>query len=141
VHTAKYSPSPSSSTLNDSNNKMSDRPDPANPTVRAIYTSPSTTKIFSNPISAPLPRPNSTTAVKDKVAYLAELRASTKRLQEEVNVFLTQKMKEDKSDAAAAAAGQDVGGESQGKKAAVEKSKEELEEENYGEEEMGDEES
>lgn len=113
-------------------------PDPATSTLRTTYTSPSDTKIFTNPISAPLPSPDTPTAVKDKVNYLSELRASTKQLQEEINVFLTQKMEEDK--AGVAVAGRDVVGGSGGAKKGVEKSKDELEEERYGEEVVGDEE-
>jgi Gon7 family len=106
-------------------------------TLRATYTynppssSPNQTHVFTHPISSPLPFPASPTAVKDKVHYLSELRASTKRLQEEVNVFLTQKMDEDKAGQAA---------EEKEKKAAAAKSQDELEEERYGEEEGVDDE-
>lgn len=110
-------------------------PDPPKPTLRATYTSPSSAKTFSNPISAPLPSSESPTAIKDKVSYLSELRASTKHLQEEINVFLTQKMEEDKATASVA----DTGGPEGDKKKEEDKSKDELMEENYGEEEDGDE--
>lgn len=104
-------------------------PNPTTPTLLATYTSPTSQKAFSTPLSAPLPSPNTPTAVKDKVAYLSELRASTKQLQEDINVLLTQKMEEDKAVAAATAdQGQNgVNGEKG-------KSKEQVEEENYGEE-------
>lgn len=112
-------------------------PDPPKPTLCATYTSPSSAQTFTNPISAPLPSPETPTAVKDKVTYLSELRASTKRLQEEINVFLTQKMEEDKASSAGVTGKE---GPEPGKEKDVEKSKDELMEENYGEEEEGDEE-
>ncbi len=89
-----------------------------------------------NPISAPLPPSKTPIPVKDKVAYLSELRASTKQLQEEINVFLTQKMEEDKAAANATAAEGPEGGSKEGE----DDSKDELMEENYGEVEIGDEE-
>ncbi len=105
-------------------------PSPPQPILSATYTSPSSTKTFTHPISAALPSPETPTAVQDKVAYLAELRGSTKQLQEEINVFLTQKMEEDKK-ATADVAGVEGPQEEGGKK------KDELmEEENYGEEEV-----
>lgn len=121
-------------------------PNPPKTSLRATYRSPTTSKTFTNPISAALPSsPESpTTAVKEKVNYLSELRSSTKQLQEDLNVFLTQKMEEDRASAAAAVAGQKdavgaaVGWEKRG--SSGEKSKEEVEEERYGEEEVGDEE-
>ncbi|ERF73381.1 hypothetical protein EPUS_07215 [Endocarpon pusillum Z07020] len=111
-------------------------PDPPKPTLRATYTSPSSVKTFTNPITAPLPSLETPTAVKDKVTYLSELRASTKQLQEEINVFLTQKMEEDKAGANATG----TEGPEAGSKKGEEESKDELMEENYGEEEIGDEE-
>ncbi len=112
---------------------MADAP---KPTLTATYTSPSSAKTFTHPISAPLPSPETPTAVQDKVTYLSELRTSTKQLQEEINVFLTQKMEQDK--AAAGVAGMEEGPEEGGKKKDEGKSKDELMEEKYGEEEGED---
>jgi hypothetical protein len=115
-------------------------PDPAKVTLHATYTSPSESKIFSNLLSAPPRSSHSPTAVKDKVNYLSELRASTKQLQEDINAFLTQKMEEDRLGVAVAGQKDVVGGTGK-EKMGEEKTKEELLEENYGEEGMGDEES
>lgn len=112
--------------------------EPAKTTLRARYTSPSTTKVFASPIAAPLPSSDSPAAVKDKVAYLSQLRASTKQLQEDINMFLTQKMEEDK--AAAATAGQDAVGGTDGAEKGETGSKDASDEEYYAEEMMGDEE-
>ena len=103
-------------------------------TLSASYTNcsttPPTTKQISHIISAPIPPVNSGT-VKDKTAYLFELRASTKQLQEEINTFLTNRMEEDTLRAAT------NGGKMQDK-TAERKSRDEVEEENYGKEEMED---
>ena len=58
--------------------------------LQAIYTSPTTSSavIFSHP----LPHPSS-----DKTEYLMALRESTAKLQDSINVLLTQKMDEDKA--------------------------------------------
>ena len=105
-------------------------------TLSATYTnsstSPPTTHQFSYPISAPIP-PTGSTSVKDKTAYLCDLRKSVKGLQNEVNIFLTQKMEEDKLHAVKM--GPDGKEKEVGTKAA-----DEVEEENYGEEEVGDDE-
>ncbi len=107
-------------------------------TLDATYTSPSSAKTFTHPISAPLPSSSPPdTAVEDKVTYLSELRASTRQLQEEINVFLTQKMEEDK--AAASVAGMEGAPPEEGKKKDEEKSQDESMEDNYGEEEEDDE--
>lgn len=92
-------------------------------------TTPHTTHQFSHSISAPFPDPGST-SVQDKTAYLSKLRTSTKQLQEEMNVFLTQKMEEDKFKAATTGGPSTAGG----------KLTDEVEEENYGEEGVEDEE-
>lgn len=105
-------------------------------TLSATYTnsstSPPTTHQFSYPISAPIP-PSGSTSVKDKTAYLCDLRKSAKRLQGEVNVFLTQKMEEDKLHA------MKNGHDGQEKEAGT-KTADEVEEENYGEEGVEDDE-
>ena len=97
--------------------------------LTARYTSPSRSKVFVHPISAALPTSTPSADVKQKTAYLSELRKSTKTLQEEINVFLTQKMEEDKRKAAGV--DQMVGG----------KAMDEVEEENYGEEGAEDDEA
>ncbi len=90
--------------------------------LSAHYESPTGTKDFNLPLSAKCPpNPN----VEEKTIYLSELRASTKKLQENVNAFLTQKMAEDK----AHEANPDVtDSKSKAKK------RDDVEEENYGEE-------
>ena len=60
---------------------------------------------------------------KEKTAYLSELRSSVKRMQGDINMFLTAKMEEDKRSAAR-------NGHLNGK------GKDEVEEENYGEEDI-----
>jgi hypothetical protein len=116
-------------------NSSSDNPS-FRPTLSATYTnsstSPPTTHQFSCPISAPIP-PTGSTSVKDKTAYLCDLRKSTKRLQDEVNIFLTQKMEEDKLHA------MKLGHDRQEKEAGA-KTADEVEEENYGEEGVEDDE-
>jgi Gon7 family len=105
-------------------------------TLSATYTnsstSPPATHQFSYPISAPIP-PSGSTSVKDKTAYLCDLRKSAKRLQDEVNIFLTQKMEEDKLHA------MKNGHDGQEKEAGT-KTADEVEEENYGEEGVEDDE-
>lgn len=89
--------------------------------LMAHYESPAGTKDFNLPLSAKCP---TNPSVEEKTAYLSELRASTKKLQEDINAFLTQKMAEDK----AREANPDVtDSKSKAKK------RDEVEEENYGE--------
>ena len=90
---------------------MASSPNPS-PALEATYTSPTASKTFSYS----LPSLNDPPTTAEKTAYLATLRESVTKLQEEVNTFLTAKMEEDK------VAG--VGG----------KVDEKREEENYGEE-------
>lgn len=81
--------------------------------LKAEYTTTTSSKPFSHAL------PSCTTAsTKEKSAYLSALRASVVRLQDEVNVFLTDKMEEDKALAALAGV----------------KGDDRKEEENYGEE-------
>ena len=61
--------------------------------LMAHYKSPAGTKDFNLPLSAKCP---TNPSVEEKTTYLSELRASTKKLQENINAFLTQKMAEDK---------------------------------------------
>lgn len=87
--------------------------------LHAVYTSPqpsTQTQTFQHELS-PAPVPSDTSS---KVAYLGELRQLVPTLQDEINVFLTERMEEDKKAA-----------EAQGRK---ESGKEAKEEENYGEE-------
>lgn len=67
-----------------------------NPTaLKAEYTAPASSKQFSHTL------PSCTTkSTREKTAYLSALRTSVTRLQDEVNVFLTEKMEEDKTLAA-----------------------------------------
>ena len=90
---------------------------PPNPTtLTATYTNPTTSQIFTHTL------PSATvTSTREKTAYLAALRNSVVQLQEDVNVFLTAKMEEDKASAA---------------KSGV-KVDDKVEEENYGEEKVG----
>jgi hypothetical protein len=103
-------------------------------TLSAIYTDISTSTPsrhqFSHPISAPIPDKEST-SISDKKNYLSELRDSVKMLQDQINVFLTEKMEEDKVHAGTNRDGVPV-------KKAGEKTADELEEENYGEESVED---
>jgi hypothetical protein len=105
-------------------------------TLSASYanssTSPPTTHQFSYPISAHIPL-TGPISVKDRTAYLCDLRKSAKGLQDEVNTFLTQKMEEDKLHATK------NGPEGLGKEAGT-KTADEVEEGNYGEEGVEDDE-
>ena len=85
--------------------------------LSAEYTSPQASHSFNQNLTTS-PTPGST---KAKTAYLSELRGAVTKLQSEVNTFLTQKMEEDKANAAG-----------EGGKA------DEKEEENYGEEVVED---
>ena len=111
--------------------KMSSSDSPSTyATLSARYknssTTASVTQHFALPISAPIPAIGSG-SVKAKTAYLCELRASTKQLQEEINVLLTKKMEEDKLRVM-------TNGGSGPEKEAGAKTTDEFEEENYGEE-------
>lgn len=95
--------------------------------LRAVYTSPQPStqsqsqtfqhQLSSLPVSSDSASPE---AVKAKSTYLSELRQLVPQLQDEINVFLTERMEEDKKAA-----------EAQGSK---QSEKEAKEEENYGEE-------
>lgn len=91
--------------------------------LHAVYISPqpsTQTQTFQHDLS-PAPAPSDTSS---KVSYLGELRQLVPKLQDEINVFLTERMEEDKKAA-----------EAQGRK---ESEKEAKEEENYGEENVED---
>jgi hypothetical protein len=81
---------------------------------------------FSYPISSPVPATDSASNA-DKTVYLSELRTSTKTLQGQINLFLTQKMEEDKLQPVTDKDGVEL-------KKAERKTSEEEEEQNYGEE-------
>lgn len=93
--------------------------------LRAVYNSPNDFKAFEKPLPSAAP-----IDTKSKVAFLSDLRASTKQLQDDVNTFLTAKMEDDK---AANSSLPDGGGI---KKTNV---RDEEEEEHYGEEKVDDE--
>ncbi|RHZ61101.1 hypothetical protein CDV55_105012 [Aspergillus turcosus] len=90
--------------------------------LRAVYESPQpSTHTFEYQLSSPAPfSTSSAEKTKVKVAYLSELRSLVPKLQDEINVFLTQRMEEDKKEA-----------EAQGRQLSEKEAKEE---ENYGEE-------
>ncbi|TKA32869.1 hypothetical protein B0A50_01095 [Salinomyces thailandicus] len=93
-------------------------------TLKAIYTSPTSTQVFSSnlPLLASKPAEQS---VQEKTAYLSALRSQATQMQNDVNTFLTQKMEEEKAVESGAA-----------KKT---KAQEEKEEQMYGEEDLEDE--
>ncbi len=80
-----------SSTLRTQIMSITDRKAPA--TLIARYSSPKGTKGFSHPLNAS----STSMPVEEKTAYLSGLRSSVIKLQEEVNVFLTQEMEHDKA--------------------------------------------
>jgi hypothetical protein len=84
--------------------------------ITAHYDAPSGSKDFTSSLPSV---PSDESDVDAKTAYLAALRSNASKLQGDINVFLTQKMEEDKA----------AEGESKKKSAA-----EEREEEMYGEE-------
>jgi hypothetical protein len=107
---------------------MTDTKESPTASLSATYDSPSGHSDFTYTVSTPPVKNDGSMDVKAKTTYLSELRASTRRLQEDINKFLTEKMEEDKK-----AAGQDGPNG-----ASKQKSKDELEEENYGEENAED---
>jgi hypothetical protein len=89
--------------------------------LKATYSSPTDSKFFEQSIAAARREGAKTFDAEAKSKYLANLRASSKKLQDEINKYLTEKMEADKK-----AQGQaDVSGTSR---------PDELEEEQYGEE-------
>lgn len=84
-------------------------------TLKADYAAPNSSKEFRHPL--PSSRVSNT---KEKTQYLSSLRESVVKLQDEINVFLTSKMEEDKVSAINAG----------------ERVDERAEEENYGEEKV-----
>jgi len=106
--------------------------------VTAIYTNSSTlphsSRNFACPLSVQLPSTGEK-STEGKTAYLSNLHSSAKKLQEEINAFLTRKMEDDKL--------YNTGGDTPASKGRTwGKSREDVAEENYGEEEAdGEEES
>lgn len=88
--------------------------------ITAKYDSPNESKSFKYPISTS----SDQSSVESKVASLAQTRSSVKKMQEEINAFLTSKMEQDKAAQSGANAGSNV--------------KDEEEEANYGEEVVED---
>ncbi|KAF5861367.1 hypothetical protein ETB97_000330 [Aspergillus alliaceus] len=89
--------------------------------LRAVYSAPQSAQTFEHSISSPAPPAGSSPEdVQSKTAYLSELRKLIPTLQNDINIFLTKKMEEDKTLA-----------EAQGRQISEQERKEE---ENYGEE-------
>lgn len=84
--------------------------------LQAVYTAPDTTKVFTHEI----PAASSTDSFAAKQSHLTTLQSLVPKLQEEINVFLTERMEEDKKAQGAIS------------------EKEAREEENYGEEVVED---
>ena len=103
---------------------MSSTADGSSTALKATYDSPSGHQEFSHTLPTPHIDNDGAVNPRAKTKYLSELRASTKKLQEDINKFLTEKMEEDKK----AAVQNDLNS------ASKQKSKDEQEEENYGEE-------
>lgn len=96
------------------------------PAISASYSSPQpphTSYTFRHEIAAPFPSQQGPVATKK--AYLSELRGLVTLVQAEVNVFLTERMEEDKQRAGGGVTGTDAEQEAK-------------EEENYGEENVED---
>jgi hypothetical protein len=98
--------------------------------ISASYSSPQpphTSYTFRHEIAAPFPSSDDKKqeSVATKKAYLSELRGLVTLVQAEVNVFLTERMEEDKQRAGGGATGKDAEQEAK-------------EEENYGEENVED---
>jgi len=95
----------------------------SNPVLKAVYTS-STLPHLPYPVSSSLSATTSpeAEATRTKTAYIAELEGLVTKMQREINLFLTERMEEDKKASAV------LGSTEQEVK----------EEANYGEEVMGD---
>lgn len=110
--------------------------------LSATYTSPSTAqpKHFSHTLQSPLPSSSSPSSpdplsTQAKTVYLSELRGATQKLQEEINVFLTARMEEEKAEAARKG---EAGGATNG--AGATQAEAEREEERYGQDDGEEEE-
>jgi len=106
------------------------------PALHAIYTSPDnqvSSRSFRLELQSPLrvtPDTPESAALALKTGYLEELRQLVPQLQDQINVFLTERMEEDKRIAEAA-----------GSLTSRDDKKARDEEDNYGEEDVEDEES
>lgn len=90
--------------------------------LTASYASPTASQIFS----LALPAVPDSDSVEAKTTFISVVRTNISQMQNDINVFLTQKMEEDKADEVAAAG--------------VKNTKDEArEEEMYGEEDVGEE--
>ncbi|KAL5000978.1 EKC/KEOPS complex, subunit Gon7 [Aspergillus recurvatus] len=98
-------------------------PSPQSNRLQAQYTSPQLNRTFEHTINSAAPSPLDEN-VKVKAAYLSELRELVPALQNDINIFLTERMEEDKKAA-----------EAQGRQLSEKEAKEE---ENYGEEVVDD---
>lgn len=104
---------------------MAHSTDKAQASLIAAYTSPNETKQFEHLVPSPQVDSDGNVDTTAKTEYLSQLRASTKKLQEDINTYLTQKMEEDKKAGAETIKG---------------KTADEVEEENYGEAPAGEDE-
>ncbi|KAA8646909.1 hypothetical protein EYZ11_007538 [Aspergillus tanneri] len=103
----------------------SDTSEQSHCSLRAVYSAPHSSHTFEHRLASPAASSDSPSEnVKAKVAYLSELRKLVPTLQNDVNVFLTERMEEDKKLA-----------EAQGRHISEQEAKEE---ENYGEEVVED---
>ncbi|KAK6366900.1 hypothetical protein LTS17_010451 [Exophiala oligosperma] len=100
---------------------MSTHADHPSTVLKASYVSPSGSTDFQHVIAKPASR---AVGAEAKTEYLRDLRASSRKLQDEINKFLTDKMEEDKQAQSRASNGGTL----------LQTTQEELEEENYGEE-------
>ncbi|KAK5030237.1 hypothetical protein LTR13_008255 [Exophiala sideris] len=98
--------------------------DESSPVLRATYQSQTGSKDFQHVIPTPPNHGTKSLDVQAKTKYLSDLRASSKKLQEDINKFLTEKMEEDKR----------AQGPVNTNGASKQKAEDELEEETYGEE-------
>ncbi|KIW72698.1 hypothetical protein PV04_00875 [Phialophora macrospora] len=114
---------PNSTSLSYSN--MTDTKESPSASLSATYDSPSGHRDFTYTVSTPQVKNDGSVDIEAKTTYLSELRVSTRKLQEDINKFLTEKMEEDKKVAGPNGASR-------------QESKDELEEENYGEEDAED---
>lgn len=91
--------------------------------LTASYTSPTLAKTFSSA----LPAVPTSDSVENKTAFISAVRVSVSQMQDDVNIFLTQRMDEEKAQETAFAG------------ARTKTKDEEREEEMYGEEDVGEE--
>ena len=97
--------------------------------IKATYSSPDDSKEVDIPITYPFPSPEDADYPRSKSAFIGDVRSQTKKLQDQINVFLTQKMEEDKVKTASGATLNGTG---------ARPVNEDAEEESYGEEKTED---